>query len=176
MEAVVSIWNNMGLINQILKHKLLFVETSDITETSMALSNYRLACDNGRGAVFLSVARGKCTDVSLFTWIRLTTSRESIGRYRFCESLRALCHSFRNPLCVYWIQGAERAACVLKWKIAHQRGRFSHFRCYENCSTVCRTSHPRYAQHLTWSWNLFQISVMTSLSRKDRLRCDDFCR
>lgn len=48
----------MGLINQILKHKLLFVETPDVAETSLALENFKLACSNGRGAIFLSIARG----------------------------------------------------------------------------------------------------------------------
>jgi hypothetical protein len=28
-------------------------------ETTLALDNYRRACDSGRGAVFFSVARGK---------------------------------------------------------------------------------------------------------------------
>eukprot|EP01125_Pyxidicula_operculata_P016556 TRINITY_DN5709_c0_g1_i3.p1 TRINITY_DN5709_c0_g1~~TRINITY_DN5709_c0_g1_i3.p1 ORF type:complete len:553 (-),score=47.38 TRINITY_DN5709_c0_g1_i3:25-1683(-) len=62
MESIVSIWNSMGLLNQILKHKLLFIETSDIGETSLALANFKLACDSGRGGVFLSVARGKVSE------------------------------------------------------------------------------------------------------------------
>jgi hypothetical protein len=36
----------------------LYVETQDVVETSLALDNYRRACNCGRGAVFLSVARG----------------------------------------------------------------------------------------------------------------------
>jgi DNA excision repair protein ERCC-2 len=62
MENIMSIWNTMGLVNQILKHKLLFVETPDIHDTSIALHNYKLACDCGRGAVFLSVSRGKVSE------------------------------------------------------------------------------------------------------------------
>ena len=46
---------------QIQKHKLLFIETQDAAETSLALLNYIKACENGRGAVLLSVARGKVT-------------------------------------------------------------------------------------------------------------------
>lgn len=34
---------------QILKNKLIFVETADIAETSVALDNFKLACDSGRG-------------------------------------------------------------------------------------------------------------------------------
>jgi DNA excision repair protein ERCC-2 len=44
------------------KHKLIFVETPDANETSIVLENYRRACDNGRGAVLLSVARGKVSE------------------------------------------------------------------------------------------------------------------
>lgn len=35
----------------------------DVVETTLALDNFRKACDSGRGAVFLSVARGKVRDV-----------------------------------------------------------------------------------------------------------------
>ncbi len=35
------------------------IETPDAPETSIALENNRRACDNGRGAILLSVARGK---------------------------------------------------------------------------------------------------------------------
>jgi hypothetical protein len=52
----------MNLLNAILKYKLLFVETTDTLETAIALENYRKACDSGRGAVFLSVARGKVSE------------------------------------------------------------------------------------------------------------------
>eukprot|EP01127_Copromyxa_protea_P018211 TRINITY_DN5675_c0_g1_i1.p1 TRINITY_DN5675_c0_g1~~TRINITY_DN5675_c0_g1_i1.p1 ORF type:complete len:762 (+),score=107.42 TRINITY_DN5675_c0_g1_i1:36-2321(+) len=62
MESTVSVWNSMGLVNQILKHKLLFVETPDVAETSLALENFKLACSNGRGAIFLSIARGKVSE------------------------------------------------------------------------------------------------------------------
>jgi hypothetical protein len=41
----------------IMQHKLVFIETPDVVETTLALDNYRKACDCGRGAVFFSVAR-----------------------------------------------------------------------------------------------------------------------
>ncbi|KAJ8656758.1 hypothetical protein O0I10_007605 [Lichtheimia ornata] len=62
MEQIVSMWNDMGILNEAWKHKLIFVETPDAAETSLALSNYRKACDNGRGAILLSVARGKVSE------------------------------------------------------------------------------------------------------------------
>ncbi|KZT26203.1 DNA repair helicase [Neolentinus lepideus HHB14362 ss-1] len=62
MESIVAAWNDMGILNEVWKHKLIFVETPDANETSIALENYRRACNNGRGAVLLSVARGKVAE------------------------------------------------------------------------------------------------------------------
>ena len=45
-----------------LKNKLLFAESSDQNETAIALSRYREACDQGRGAVLMSVSRGKVSE------------------------------------------------------------------------------------------------------------------
>ena len=42
--------------------QLIFIETKDVMETSLALTNFRKACDCGKGAVFLSVARGKVSE------------------------------------------------------------------------------------------------------------------
>jgi len=62
MENVVAAWYEQGVIDQIQRHKLLFIETQDAAETSLALLNYIKACENGRGAVLLSVARGKVSE------------------------------------------------------------------------------------------------------------------
>lgn len=62
MESIVAMWNEMGLLNEVLKFKLIFIETPDSVETTLALHNYRTACDTGRGAVLLSVARGKVSE------------------------------------------------------------------------------------------------------------------
>lgn len=62
MESIVAAWNDMGILNEVWNNKLIFVETPDANETSIALENYRRACDNGRGAVLLSVARGKVSE------------------------------------------------------------------------------------------------------------------
>lgn len=50
------------MVDQLQRHKLLFIETQDSAETSLALINYIKACENGRGAVLLSVARGKVSE------------------------------------------------------------------------------------------------------------------
>ncbi|KAJ1480184.1 hypothetical protein T484DRAFT_1627392 [Baffinella frigidus] len=59
MEEVVTSWASGKILEQLTKHKLLFIETQDVVETTLALENFRKACDCGRGAVFFSVARGK---------------------------------------------------------------------------------------------------------------------
>ncbi|KAI8453523.1 hypothetical protein BY996DRAFT_4583028 [Phakopsora pachyrhizi] len=62
MESIVAAWHDMGILKEVWKYKLIFVETPDAVETSVALENYRRACDNGKGAVLLSVARGKVSE------------------------------------------------------------------------------------------------------------------
>ena len=58
--------NRVSLIFlELLNYKLIFIETPDPAETSIALENYRRACDNGRGAILLSVARGKVSEGKL---------------------------------------------------------------------------------------------------------------
>jgi len=62
MERVVQQWDHAGTLALVLRHKLIFVETKDVLETTLALENYRRACDSGRGAVFFSIARGKVAE------------------------------------------------------------------------------------------------------------------
>ncbi|XP_070578427.1 general transcription and DNA repair factor IIH helicase subunit XPD-like [Ptychodera flava] len=62
METIVAHWYEQGIIDNIQKNKLLFIETQDAAETSVALHNYQKACENGRGAILLSVARGKVSE------------------------------------------------------------------------------------------------------------------
>lgn len=45
MEQIVSMWNEMGLLDAVLVNKLIFVETTDAVESSLALQNYKKACD-----------------------------------------------------------------------------------------------------------------------------------
>ncbi|KAG0454476.1 hypothetical protein HPP92_023768 [Vanilla planifolia] len=62
MDGIINSWNDMGILQDIMQHKLVFIETQDVVETTLALDNYRRACDCGRGAVFFSVARGKVAE------------------------------------------------------------------------------------------------------------------
>jgi DNA excision repair protein ERCC-2 len=62
MESIISAWNDSGVLKEVLNHKLIFVETQDVVETSLALDSFKKACDCGRGAVFFSIARGKVAE------------------------------------------------------------------------------------------------------------------
>ncbi|RBQ78946.1 hypothetical protein VDGD_10031 [Verticillium dahliae] len=62
MESIISMWQGMGILDEVWKYKLILVETPDAQETSLALETYRTACCNGRGAVLLCVARGKVSE------------------------------------------------------------------------------------------------------------------
>lgn len=62
MESLICEWDAIGVLRELTKYKLVFIETKDVVETTLALDNYRRACDCGRGAVFLSVARGKVSE------------------------------------------------------------------------------------------------------------------
>eukprot|EP01016_Furgasonia_blochmanni_P002677 TRINITY_DN11043_c0_g1_i2.p1 TRINITY_DN11043_c0_g1~~TRINITY_DN11043_c0_g1_i2.p1 ORF type:complete len:831 (+),score=146.97 TRINITY_DN11043_c0_g1_i2:59-2551(+) len=62
MEDVVYQWNDMGILEKILEYKILYIESKDVDQTSISLMHFRKACDCGRGAVFLSIARGKVAE------------------------------------------------------------------------------------------------------------------
>ncbi|KAK0740804.1 hypothetical protein B0T18DRAFT_471892 [Schizothecium vesticola] len=62
MESIISMWQGMGILDEVWRYKLILVETPDAQETSLALETYRTACANGRGAVMLCVARGKVSE------------------------------------------------------------------------------------------------------------------
>ncbi|KAI9847627.1 MAG: DNA-dependent ATPase of the nucleotide excision repair factor 4 complex [Sclerophora amabilis] len=62
MESIISMWQGMGILDEVWKYKLILVETPDSQETSLALETYRTACCNGRGAILLCVARGKVSE------------------------------------------------------------------------------------------------------------------
>ncbi len=75
----------MDILQQVMAHKLLYLETKDVVETTLALDNFKRACDCGRGAVFLSVARGKVSLNIQITAERLLTISHT---YILCRLLR----------------------------------------------------------------------------------------
>ena len=64
-------------MSTVQRHKLVFLETRDSGEISLALSNYFAACDNGRGAVLLAIARGKVSEGVDFSEFALPPSSHS---------------------------------------------------------------------------------------------------
>ena len=62
LEDMMSEWSKLAIIEEILKHKLLFIESRDQAETNFALAQYSEAINRGRGAVFSCVARGKTAE------------------------------------------------------------------------------------------------------------------
>ncbi|ORC88878.1 DNA repair helicase, TFIIH complex, XPD subunit [Trypanosoma theileri] len=62
MGEVLLGWHKSGFLKELAQYKLIFVETQSVEETSVALANYRRACDIGRGAVFMAIARGKIAE------------------------------------------------------------------------------------------------------------------
>ncbi|ELP88051.1 DNA repair helicase rad3/xp-D, putative [Entamoeba invadens IP1] len=62
MNLCISHWDEMDVIGNILLNKLLFIESKNAEETSIAFQNYRLACHSGKGAVMLAVARGRLSE------------------------------------------------------------------------------------------------------------------
>ena len=62
MEQIVAEWDRMRILQKATKYKLIFLETKDVVETTLALDNFKRACNSGRGAVFLSIARGKVAE------------------------------------------------------------------------------------------------------------------
>jgi Rad3-related DNA helicase len=62
MQMAIAAWHALGALRLVEQNKLLFIETKDIVETTLALTNFKRACDSGRGAVFFSIARGKVAE------------------------------------------------------------------------------------------------------------------
>ena len=62
MHEMLLEWKYLGILENLIKYKLLFVETKNQDETSIALQNYKKACERGRGGVFACVARGKVAE------------------------------------------------------------------------------------------------------------------
>ena len=62
MQSVVQMWQDYNILSRLQARKVVFVESQEPVEASLAIQNYRLACDSGRGAILLSVARGRAAE------------------------------------------------------------------------------------------------------------------
>lgn len=90
MESIVSAWNDMGMLEELLQYKLVFIETPDANETANALENYRavLKCNLG-----MRQWTRRCFDICC--------TRQSQRRCRFRSSLRTRCDIIWHTLPVY---------------------------------------------------------------------------
>ncbi|GJD05996.1 TFIIH basal transcription factor complex helicase XPD subunit [Galdieria sulphuraria] len=127
MELALDVWKENNVLDELQAMKLLFIETSDGAESSLALRNFRTACDIGRGAIFLSVARGKAAEgidfdhhygrcVLLFGMpFQYTESRELKARLRY---LRERFQIMENDFLVFdaMRQAAQCAGRVIRNK------------------------------------------------------------
>jgi DNA excision repair protein ERCC-2 len=65
LERIITAWKESNVLDKIYEKKLIFLETKDVVETTLALDNFKKACDSGRGAIFFSVARGKVSSTAV---------------------------------------------------------------------------------------------------------------
>ncbi|KAK9001910.1 hypothetical protein V6N11_024605 [Hibiscus sabdariffa] len=65
MDGIINTWNDTGILKDIMQHKLVFIETQDVVETTLALDNYRRACDCGRDR-FIGIQSFDCVHSKLF--------------------------------------------------------------------------------------------------------------
>ncbi|KAK3095773.1 hypothetical protein FSP39_018882 [Pinctada imbricata] len=98
MESTIASWYEQGIIDQVQKHKLLFIETVDAAETSLALLNFQKACENGRGAVLLSVARGTKREDRLW-YYGVCLTKDLPGQIREARFPRWIQEHLRDGLC-----------------------------------------------------------------------------
>ncbi len=62
MDHVVREWDASGVLRELEAVKYVFIEKKDTALTALYMKEFRRACDLGRGAVFLSIARGKVAE------------------------------------------------------------------------------------------------------------------
>ena len=62
MQHILNQWYELGIIDELLKYKFMFIEKKDSFETEQSLKKYREACDIGRGALYFAIARGKIAE------------------------------------------------------------------------------------------------------------------
>jgi DNA excision repair protein ERCC-2 len=93
MEETVNEWMKTGLVEQILRHKLIFLEKKNQTEMDEVIQDFKEAIRRGRGAVFICVARGKVSEGIDF--------KDHLGRcsivagipYQYTKSRALLCRT-----------------------------------------------------------------------------------
>uniref|UniRef100_A0A8C6LF01 DNA 5'-3' helicase n=1 Tax=Nothobranchius furzeri TaxID=105023 RepID=A0A8C6LF01_NOTFU len=148
MENIVASWYEQGILENIQRNKLIFIETQDAAETSMALEKYQEACENGRGAILLSVARGKVSEGIDFgkqtQFVFLTTST-SDSRSISCSSppFWACSDHVWSPVCLHAEPHPKGPSGVSPGSVPDPRERLPDVRCDASRRPVRRPSHQR---------------------------------
>ena len=156
-------------MNEVLKHKLIFIETPDAIETSAALENYRRVSEILFQSLHLSLIASILSLAGLRQWSRsvsaLRRSRESFRRNRFRSQLRTSSNHVRNPLSsafetlaifmlsllidkllprtVHRISYPQSSIGILEGYLSNQGERFLDVRRYETCCSMCWTCTAR---------------------------------
>ena len=150
MESLVSEWDAIGILRELTKSKLVFIETKDVVETTLALDNYRRACDCGRGAVFLSVARGKVSEginfdrhygravVLIGVPFQVSSTVVTVVKISLCIS-----HFWVFVSVVHTKSHAPSTARVLADPLSDSRARFLEFRCHSASFPMCGPCHSK---------------------------------
>jgi DNA excision repair protein ERCC-2 len=55
MEDIISQWDQLRILQKVMDHKLVFLETKDVVETTLALDNFKRACDSGRSVTMYCI-------------------------------------------------------------------------------------------------------------------------
>jgi len=75
MELVLNVWKENHLLEELQRSKLLFIETSDGVESSLALQHFRTACDVGV-VVYENMFS---EELFSFPWLEVKLPKESIS-------------------------------------------------------------------------------------------------
>lgn len=59
INKIINEWDETGFIRNLLENKLIFVETTNYKEKTIIMQNFKIACDNGRGAILFSTFENK---------------------------------------------------------------------------------------------------------------------
>jgi DNA excision repair protein ERCC-2 len=149
---LLSSWSNaMGVLRGLTKSKLVFIEKQkDMVETTLALDNYRRACNCGRGAC-----------------LSLRCKRKSITGYQFWSALRTSSyHHVWRPLSIY---SKSRFSRELDWNICKRTIR-SESKTFLNFDALRQASQcvGRVIRKQDWLWinAFYSLTAATIVTTK----------
>ena len=112
--------------------KLVFIETVDVVESTLALDNFRRACDCGRGAVFLSVARGKARRGSMFV---KEVAQAAAGCQSGMDAFARVGARSLAALAPALVRAVHGCPCLVRWAMRQGCSIWAHVR--PRCCARC---------------------------------------